>query len=281
MAETLRHIVEIGWTEDLMILSAFILALAQAPPTAAAPSTAAPSSTPAQPPTTSRFEKLPTPPEEVPVGSRVTRRSDYVTADERDAAWTMHRFAECLVRTRERQMLEFLSTRLNSPEQNRIVRDVIGWKSRCLQARSMQIDHILLRGAVAEALYRQELRGRQIGRLSRAPELLEADPARNSSAALERFGRCMMANHPALVRPLIGTRPGSREEREALSAIQAALPVCLAQAPARARHPLMLRGALAEAFYLHRHGLLGSEAQAGAGDAPAATQQAGTSATND
>jgi hypothetical protein len=168
--------------------------------------------TPAQPPTPnrSRFENVATPEEDVPIGSRVQRRSEYVTADERDAAWTMHRFAECLVRTREQQMIELLSTGLNSPEQNRIVRDVIGWRSRCLRARSMQIDHVLLRGAVAEALFRQELRGRQIGPPDRAPELLDADPARNSSAALERFGRCMVSRHPDSVRALIGTRPGSR-----------------------------------------------------------------------
>lgn len=232
-----------------MILAAFILALTQAAPPAE------------QSTTSSRIEKLPTPEEEVPVGSRLARQSDRVTADEQSAAWTMHRFAECLVRTRERQMVEFISTRLNSPEQNRIVRDVIGWKSRCLQARSMQIDHTLLRGAVAEALYRQELRGRQIDRVQRAPELLEADPARNSSAALERFARCMMARYPEVVRPLIGTRPGSRQEREALAAIRTILPNCLPPAPPRARHPLMIRGALAEAFYLHHHGLLGPREQ--------------------
>lgn len=229
-----------------MILTALLLTLAQ------------PSSPPASPPTTdsSRIEKLPTPEEEVPVGSRLARRGERVTTDEVTAAWTMHRFAECLVRTRERQMVDFISTRLNSPEENRIVREVIGWRSRCLQARSMQIDHTLLRGAVAEALYRQELRGRDIPTVARAPEMLDADPARNSSAALERFARCMMMRHPQVVRPIIGTRPGSRQEREALTPILAVLPDCLPAPSPRARHPLRIRGALAEAFYLHRHGLI-------------------------
>ena len=134
-----RHIIEIV-PGDLMILAAFALTLAQStPPPAPAP----PSNS------SSRIEKLPTPEEEVSLGSRLSRESDRVTADEQSAAWTMHRFAECLVRTRERQMVEFLSTRLNSPEENRIVREVIGWRSRCLHARSMQIDHTLLRGAIA------------------------------------------------------------------------------------------------------------------------------------
>ena len=254
-----------------MILAVLSLFLSQASP--------APAATPAQPSTSSsRIEKLPTPEEEVPLGSRLSRRSDRVTADEQSAAWTMHRFAECLVRTRDRQMVEFISTRLNSPEENRIVRDVIGWRSRCLQARSMQIDHTLLRGAIAEALYRQELRGRDIPRPARAPEMLDADPARNSSAALERFARCMMERHPEMVRPIIGTRPGSRQEREALTAIRAVLPDCLPAAPSRARHPLMIRGALAEAFYLHRHGLIGSGGQASAG-APAVTTEVPRTAT--
>lgn len=241
-----------------MIVAFLLLALAQA----------APEATP--PPVSSRFEKLPTPEEAEPLGSRISRSSDYVTAGERDAAWTMHRFAECLVRTREGQMIELLSSRLNSPEQMRIVRDVIGWRSRCLRARSMQIDHILLRGAVAEALYRQQLRGREVGVVERAPAMLEADPARSTAAALERFGRCMVARHPELVRPLIGTRPGSQQEEAALTAIEAALPACLPESPRRARHRLLLRGALAEAFYLHVHGLLGDTQRTAATATPAA-----------
>lgn len=224
---------------------------------------AAPAPAPAPPPTSSRFENVATPQEDQPLGSRVARRTDHITAREQDAAWTMHRFAECLVRTRQRQMLELLATRLNSPEQQRIVRDVIGWRSRCLRARSMQIDNVLLRGAIAEALYRQELRGKEVARLERAPEMLAADPARDSSAALERFGRCMMTRKPELVRALIGTRPGSDEERAALAGIATALPLCLPPSPERARHPLRLRGAVAEAFYLHRHGLIGTQAGAG------------------
>ena len=47
----------------------------------------------------------------------------------------------------------------------------------------------------AEALYRQELRGRDIPRVQRAPEMLDADPARNSSAALERFGAEIIRGH--------------------------------------------------------------------------------------
>ena len=237
-----------------MIVATLLLALAQAPPTNAPPA----------PPGSSRFEKLETPEREVPVGSRLDRPADHVTASENDAAWTMHRFAECLVRTRAEQMLELLSTGLNSPEQNRIVRDLIGWRNRCLRARSMQIDHVLLRGAVAEALYRQTQRGRDIGRLDRAPPRLRADPRRNSSAALEHFGRCMVARHPDRVRPLIGTRPGSREEREALQGITAGFADCLPESPRRARHPLMLRGAVAEAFYLDSQGLLPENAPQGA-----------------
>ena len=209
-----------------MIALALLLAATQ-PPAETAPGS----------PNRSRFENVATPEEDVPIGSRVQREADYVTASERDAAWTMHRFAECLVRTRQGQMLELLATRLNSPEQNRIVRDVIGWRSRCLQARSMQIDNVLLRGAVAEALHRQELRGRSVGRL-------------------DRFGRCMMTRYPDTARALIGTRPGSREERTAMEGISPRVAECLPPSPRRARHPLLLRGAIAEAFYLDHQGLL-------------------------
>jgi hypothetical protein len=251
-----------------MILALMLLAFGQAQPVPTPP---------AQPqtPTRSRFENIATPDEAVPLGSRVQRRADYVTSSERDAAWTMHRFAECLVRTREQQMVDLIASPLNSPEQNRIVRDVIGWRSRCLRARSMQIDNVLLRGAVAEALYRQELRGRQIGRPRQAPPLIGIDTARSVPAALQLYGRCMTRRDPQAVRALVGTRPGSREERAALQAVTARLPECLPAAPERARHPLLLRAAVAEAFYLAHHGLIPATAEGPSAGADSAATERG------
>jgi hypothetical protein len=243
-----------------MIVTSLLLAMGAAQPAADPPPT---------PPTRSRFEKVETPDQDVPVGSRVQRTPTYVTASEHDSAWVLHRLAECLVRTRPEQMLELLSTRLNSGEQTRIVRDVIGWRTRCLQARSMALDNILLRGAVAEALYRQELRGRSVGRIDQAPPPLAGDPARNSAVALERFGRCMATRYPDRAEAIIGTRPGSDREEEALDRITEVLPDCLPAAPRRARHPQLLRGAIGEAFYLNRHGFLAGSGAMAAQDAPA------------
>lgn len=243
-----------------MIVSSLLVALGLAQAAADAPA--------ATPPTRSRFEKVETPDEDVPVGSRVARTPTYVTASENDAAWVLHRLAECLVRTRQEQMLDLLSTRLNSREQMRIVRDAIGWKTRCLQARSMALDNILLRGAVAEALYRQELRGRTVGRIDHPPAPLSGDPARSSAVALERFGRCMITRYPDRAEAIIGTRPGSDQEEAALERITEVLPVCLPEAPRRARHPQLLRGAIGEAFYLNRHGLLSAGGAMAAQDSP-------------
>ena len=239
-----------------MIFTALALAVAQ-------PSPAPPPADPAAPvgsPTV--VERAPSPDEDVPVASRVPRRVNYVTARERDAAWTMHRFAECLVRNRRAQMLELLSTRLNSPEQAAIVRLVIGRRSICLGARAMRVDNVLLRGAVAEALYRRELEGRATGPIERAPELVVSDPRRSPAAALASFGRCVVANNPAGVRTLIQAKPGSRAEGAALTALAPGYAACLPPGQNRPeRHPLLLRGAFAEAFYLHSRGLLPGNAQ--------------------
>lgn len=241
----------------MLVLFAF-LAWVQTEPPAAAVET---------PPGHSRFEKVETPEVVQPAGSRVYRRQTPVTASERDAAWTMHRLAECLVRTRRRQMVELLQTRLNSPEQMDIVEDAIGWKTRCLQARTMAIDNVLLRGAVAEALYRQELRGRDVEPLERAPAAARGDPARHLGPAMETFGRCMLNRHPDTSSALIGTRPGSRQEREALQGIEQVMNECLTLDTERARHLLMMRGAIAEAFYLRRKGLLPTTASTAQGTA--------------
>jgi len=241
----------------MLVLFAFV-ALLQAESPAVAVDT---------PPGQSRFEKVQTPQVVQPVGSRVYRRQTPVTASEQDAAWTMHRLAECLVRTRRRQMVALLQTRLNSPEQMDIVEDAIGWKTRCLQARTMAIDNVLLRGAVAEALYRQELRGRDVEPLERAPAAARGDPARHLAPAMETFGRCMLNRHPETSSALIGTRPGSRQEREALEGIQQVMNECLTLDTERARHPLMMRGAIAEAFYLRRKGLLPTTASTAEGSA--------------
>lgn len=236
-----------------MIIAALALAIAALATGQASPAAAAPEPAPASP---TLIERAPVPEEDVPVASRVTRPVNYVTANERDAAWTMHRFAECLVRTRRSQMLELLGTRLNSPEQARIVRDVIGRRSICLGARAMRIDNVLLRGAVAEALYRREQAGRPTGPLDRAPELVASDPGRSQAIALAQFGRCMVRNNPAAVEALIAARPGSREERSAMTRLGPGYDACLAPGQRRDQHPLLLRGSLAEAFYLHVRGLL-------------------------
>lgn len=254
-----------------MIVTSLIIALGIGQAAAAPPDTPPPET----PPTRSRFERYETPDEAVPVGSRVQRAPTYVTASENDAAWILHRLAECLVRTRQEQMLELLSTRLNSREQTRILNDAIGWRTRCLQARSMALDNILLRGAVAEALYRQELRGREVGRIAHAPQALSGDPTRSSAVALQRFGRCMVARHPDRAEAIIGTRPGSDREEAALVRIMEVLPECMPQAPRRARHPQMLRGAIGEAFYLDRHGFLQDSDMASAGTPPPASEPQG------
>ena len=240
-----------------MIIVALALAVAQASP--AAPPTGSPvpeTPAPVAPERGTVVEGAATPERDVPVSSRVPRRVNYVTSRERDAAWTMHRFAECLVRNRRAQMLELLGTRLNSPEQAVIVRDVIGRRSICLGARAMRIDNVLLRGAVAEALYRREQRGGRTGPLAGPPELPAADPRRNPAAALARFGRCLVASDPSGVQALIEARPGSEVERSALAALTPGFRPCLAEGQTPDPHPLLLRGALAEAFYLHSRGLL-------------------------
>lgn len=234
-----------------MITIALVLAAAQT----------APAPRPASPTSPTVIQRVATPDEDVPISSRVARSADYVTADDRYAAWTMHRFADCLVRTRRGGMVDFLATPLNSVEQARLVRDMIGWRSMCLRARAMRIDNILLRGAVAEALYRRERRGLPTGEIDAAPELAAADPGKSPPAALSRSARCVVRGNPGGVKALVEAKPGTGAETAALAALQPAYSACLAPGQKPEKHPLMLRGALAEAFYLHWRGVLNPTVQ--------------------
>jgi hypothetical protein len=98
--------------------------------------------------------------------------------------------------------------------------------------RALLFPHVVLRGAIAEAYYRQEF-----------PQGIPAGPAPAEAAAWARprpsgaevtqsemihsMARCVIVRRPAEVNAMLRTAPLSAEERPAMRALQADLSACL------------------------------------------------------
>ena len=190
-----------------------------------------------------------------PLNSRITRGTNGDFAPDPVAAMYLREWADCIVLMNRARAVALLATPLNSPEQAEIVNQLTGHRftrrTVCARFRSMRVDNLVLRGAVAEALARwEERRRRSAGPLTaQAPAAAAADRA----ALLAQMGRCVVERDPEAVERLMATRPGSRASRQALAGISDRIDTCLpGNLRARDIHPLTLRGAIGEPFYLRK-----------------------------
>lgn len=206
--------------------------------------------------------------EEVPISSRIERRIDDFAADPL-AAMYLREWANCIVRIHRPRALALLATPLNSPEQSEIIDQLTGRRftrrTMCARFRSMRVENLVLRGAIAESLGRWEgERGRSAGQLP--PELPPVPQSAGVQAQLALMGRCVMERDPDGVERVMATRPGTGSSARTLSQLSGPIAVCLpAGLRVRDVHPLALRGALGEPYYLRRR--IGS-ASASAADVP-------------
>jgi hypothetical protein len=190
-----------------------------------------------------------------PINSRIARRTNDGFAADPVAGMLMREWADCIVRIHRNRSLALLATPLNSPEQSALIDQLTGHRftrrTICARFRSMRIDNLVLRGAIAEALAGWEARRRRIA----GP--LVAPPPPNDAAAraavLAQMGRCVVERDPEGVRGVMVTRPGTRSSRRALVDLSDQIDRCLPTGlRASSFHPLALRGALGEPYYRHR-----------------------------
>ncbi len=239
-----------------MALLAIAAALALQPAPAPPPAVAAP---PANSNEVTVLERTGNDPEEVPVSSRIARTPvDNVAADPA-AAMYLREWADCIVRIYRPRALSLLATSLNSDAQSRIIDQLTGHRftrrTVCARFRYMRIDNLVLRGAIAEALWRWEDRRKQsAGPLAAAAAEAAASAqaaAADRPALLARLGRCVVERDPEGAARVMATRPGTRSSREALEALRERVTACAPPGlPTRDLHPLTLRGALGEPYYL-------------------------------
>jgi hypothetical protein len=245
----------------LAIAAALALQPAPAPaPAPAATQPAAPVAQPAAPPTAAVpgqetvIQRTGDPPREVPISSRIARQPvDNVAADPA-AAMYLREWADCIVRLYRPRALSLLATPLNSEDQAQIINQLTGNRFRrrtvCARFRSMRIDNLVLRGAVAEALWRwEDRRKRSAGPMP--PAAQTAQEAADRAALLARLGRCVVNRDPQAAARVMATRPATRSSNEALAALRQHVAACAPPGlPTQSLHPLTLRGALGEPHYL-------------------------------
>jgi hypothetical protein len=167
----------------------------------------------------------------------------------------MREWADCVVRMYRPRSLALLATPLNSPQQSAVIDQLTGYRftrrTVCARFRSMRIDNLVLRGAVAEALFRWEQRRRR----SAGP--FEAAPPPPDAAArpavLAQMGRCVVERDLEGTERIMATRPGTRSSRRAITELSGRIDSCLpAGLRARSIDPLTVRGALGEPYYQRR-----------------------------
>ena len=229
-------------------LAALLLQVAQpAPPAASTP--------PPDPSQVTVVERTGEESEEIPINSRIGRRVADFAADP-VAGMHLREWASCIVRIHRPRALALLATELNSPEQTEIIDQLTGRRftrrTVCARFRSMRVENLVLRGAIAEALRRWEVeRGRSAGPLP--PELPPVPQSAGVQAQLAQMGRCVLDRDPDGVERVMATRPGTGSSARTLSQLSAVIAACLpAGLRVRDVHPLALRGALGEPYYLRR-----------------------------
>lgn len=210
--------------------------------------------------------------EDVPLNSRISRTVRDGFAADPVAAQLLSEWADCTVRIHRRRSLALLASPLNSPEQALLIDQMTGHRftrrTTCTRFRSMRVDNLVLRGAIAESLHGWERRRRQsAGPL--APPSLPPVAAGGPPAALAQMGRCVVERDQGAAERLMATRPGTSSARRVLMGMAAQIDACLpAGRRARNFHPLTLRGAIGEPFYLSKRVLAGARVNPGGATPP-------------
>jgi hypothetical protein len=191
-----------------------------------------------------------------PFPSRIRSRTQDNWVIDSTAAMYLREWAECTVRNKRSISVELMATQLNSPEQAEIIDRLTGRRfarrTVCARFRSMRVDNLVLRGAIAEALRRWEVaRRRPAGPLTPpAPP-----PAASLTASLAQAGYCITERQPEGVQRVMATRLGSRNSVIAIEALRETADACLPNnLRATDLHPILLRGALGEPYFLSRRG---------------------------
>jgi hypothetical protein len=190
-------------------------------------------------------------PDPPPLGSRIYRKARPVEKSEEGGVKVMHLFAACVAKTQKTGAKYLLTTEIGSADQSRAVNRLVGGNSRCLglYAAKMSLSQTLFRGAIAEALYKQQFRQLPISAPASLVKSVE-DVRGEASLVLGAFARCVVSRKAGGVDALLRTTAASSDEEVAIGALKDIFDPCALERQTIEIDALTLRAALAEALYV-------------------------------
>jgi hypothetical protein len=172
---------------------------------------------------------------------------------EAESQRVMNAYARCVLVRSRRAVLRFLAAPPGSPEARRLGGRIA--TSDCLSGGMLVFQSHLFRGALFEALYMADFRGRAAADFAAAPRIayaVDSAPASTLQAGmltLHEFADCVVRAAPAQARALILSDVTTREEVQAFRSLGATFNSCLVRgAEVRFSRPV-LRGLIAESLY--------------------------------
>ena len=214
----------------------------------------------------SGFQETPPAP---PLGTRIPRgayEEEQVDQASRSEAFAIvERMGQCLVRGDAQGSMAFIATVPSTPKAIQALErlrprlpDCLGNAAQGTELYGMvtlQMKESTLRGAVASALYRLQFAGRPVTSLPRPatvalilpPEL--SQPRDQHLVAGYAFAQCLTQSQPAIVRDVVISKIGSREENAALSQLAPFMSGCLSSGTTIKTDRNTLRLMLADSLY--------------------------------
>lgn len=162
----------------------------------------------------------------------------------------MAKFARCVALGKPDRVRALLATMPDSQEEFKILDAMAETRAGCLtRAGKLKMPRPLMRGAMAEALYRKEF-----GNAGAVPAGAPGQPRATGEGDLLAFAvaRCVTATAPDKVAALVATPRASPGEKAALAPVLATMQDCVPLDRGVRTGPALLRAKLAEELYEYR-----------------------------
>lgn len=191
-------------------------------------------------------------------GTLVQHRAAQVDGRGQDAARaTMEAFAACLVSRASGRAALLADVPVDSPRYEQRFLSLVDLEDEiCLSSGDLSFSNSLFRGALFQALYDREFRGRGPTDFSGVTDTgyrqLYATPLSDTARtaiALEQFGECVSRADAAGVQMFLLQRPGAAKEKESIAVLMPKFGACIPKDNTIRFSPSILKGALAEGIY--------------------------------
>lgn len=175
----------------------------------------------------------------------------------------VHVLGRCLANRNPSEARKYLAAARGSAEEAAAHRVLLPFRETlCPLGASIRLAPLIMRGSVAEAMYKADYPGEPAMAPGRQADPVAVGPPgarlqwtnstpRDQGEAGERIARCYVGRNPVDVHRFLQTRPGSREELRSLRSLAPEIGPCLPSAGLVTLNSLLLRASLANALYAH------------------------------